>query len=239
MVIAAVAPAFATDYTPIDYPGSVETFAEGIDGNNVVGYYDDGIVYHGFLFDGSSTGPSTIPWGSGGLCPSVISGTHIVGAYDDYAQAGQHGFVYDGSTYKTLDDPLANGGENVAYGISAGRIVGRYVTDGNFPRLSLRRCDVHTIDYPNRQLALPWEHSSVESMAIRSLETIVTLQAHSSPSPTTERPLKTCTVRTARSDYMRATYRATELLGHTETADSSTTASLSKRSTFLRPSLRT
>ena len=39
----------------------------------------------------------------------------------------QHGFLYNGSTYTTLDDPLAiaNGGTN-AYGVSGNNIVGTY-----------------------------------------------------------------------------------------------------------------
>ena len=37
-------------YTTIDPTGSINTYVTGIDGNNIVGYYEgSGGVYHGFL----------------------------------------------------------------------------------------------------------------------------------------------------------------------------------------------
>ena len=44
--------AFAT-YTTFDVLGATSTYAYGIDGSNVVGYYYAG-GYHGFKYDGSS-----------------------------------------------------------------------------------------------------------------------------------------------------------------------------------------
>ena len=59
-----------------------------------------------------------------------ISDGKIVGTYED-SKANFHGFVYDGNTYTTLDDPLENQQANAqkvtyATGISAGEIVGYY-----------------------------------------------------------------------------------------------------------------
>ncbi|HKI69206.1 MAG TPA: hypothetical protein VKA67_06435 [Verrucomicrobiae bacterium] len=59
-----------------------------------------------------------------------ISGTNIVGTYDD-SSGDTHGFLYNGSTYTTLDDPLAApflffGKRTYAQGISGTNIVGYY-----------------------------------------------------------------------------------------------------------------
>ena len=53
-----------------------------------------------------------------------ISGNNIVGYYIDATGFG-HGFLYNGSSYTTLDDPLATG-VTAAYGISGNNIVGVY-----------------------------------------------------------------------------------------------------------------
>src|SRR5262249_41418957 len=53
-----------------------------------------------------------------------ISGSNIVGTY--FAASANHGFLYNGSTYTTLDDPLGTGG-TIATGISGSNIVGFYV----------------------------------------------------------------------------------------------------------------
>ena len=37
------------DYTTLDVPGATDTFLIGIDGGNIVGYYEDGSGSHGFL----------------------------------------------------------------------------------------------------------------------------------------------------------------------------------------------
>lgn len=54
--------------------------------------------------------------------PHGISGNNIVGEYSD--SSGIHGFLYDGSTYKTLNVPGANA--TVCEGIDSGNIVGYY-----------------------------------------------------------------------------------------------------------------
>jgi len=58
-----------------------------------------------------------------------ISGGNIVGSYYD-SSITRHGFLYNGSTYTTLDDPL--GRETFPQGISGGNIVGYYF-DSSFP----------------------------------------------------------------------------------------------------------
>jgi hypothetical protein len=64
-----------------------------------------------------------------GTYPLGIDGGNIVGYYAD-SSGNSHGFLYNGATYTTLDDP--NGiGSTYAQGISGGNIVGWYV-DANY-----------------------------------------------------------------------------------------------------------
>jgi hypothetical protein len=64
--------------------------------------------------------------GSWGTIADGISGNNIVGIY--YNSSGTHGFLYDGSTYTTLDDPL--GQDTYVEGISGNTIVGWYGVPG-------------------------------------------------------------------------------------------------------------
>jgi len=52
-----------------------------------------------------------------------IDGSNIVGTYGD-ASGGQHGFLYNGSSWTTLDMPGAS--ETFAHGIDGSNIVGQY-----------------------------------------------------------------------------------------------------------------
>jgi hypothetical protein len=67
--------------------------------------------------------------GASGTYVNGISGGNIVGYYFD-ADFKTHGFLYDGATYTTLDDPDAAPGTTAATGVSGGNIVG-YYADGN------------------------------------------------------------------------------------------------------------
>ena len=65
--------------------------------------------------------------GAGGTTPNDVEGNRIVGSFLDAAGV-RHGFLYDGSTWTTLDHPNAavpRGTE--AYGISGGTICGTFV----------------------------------------------------------------------------------------------------------------
>jgi len=77
------------------------------------------------------------PLGVYGTYPAGISGSNIVGYYED-ASGTVHGFLFNGSTLTTLDDPLATGTDangfsgTSADGISGSNIVGHYTgSDGN------------------------------------------------------------------------------------------------------------
>ncbi len=138
-----------SSYTTLDDPLGTRTgtLPYAISGNNVVGEYGTTVGGGGqnnaFLYNGSSyTSLYVSPY----LYQSNdkaygISGNNIVGAYfDNPGPFGAedllwHGFVFDGSTYTTLDHPLAgntvNSGEGThALGISGNNIVG-YYTDSS------------------------------------------------------------------------------------------------------------
>ncbi len=108
------------------------TSAQGIDGNNIVGYYSDSSGRnHGFLYNGSTymtlddPFANTIP--GQGTEAYGISGNNIVGQYWDSSGRMSHGFLYNISTsaYTTFDHPLGVLG-NCACGISGSNVVGYY-----------------------------------------------------------------------------------------------------------------
>jgi hypothetical protein len=121
--LAAGGPAKA-GFTTLDVPTATGgTYAWGIDGRNIVGYYTDGTGDHGFLYNGSSYTTLDDPLAKGFTHAYGISGNNIVGDYFD--ATGTHGFLYNGSSWTTLDDPLAPG-DTAAFGINGNNIVGTY-----------------------------------------------------------------------------------------------------------------
>jgi hypothetical protein len=86
-----------TTWTGLSDPQATngETIAEGIDGNNIVGFFQNATGYHGFLYDGTSWTTLDEPLaqqnGSFGTIVTGISGSSIVGWYDD-ASNTVHGF---------------------------------------------------------------------------------------------------------------------------------------------------
>ena len=122
---AAASPSLAITYTTLDYPGSLTTFANDIDGNNIVGAYRDSLsIFHGFLYNGATYTTLDYP-GSLSTFAFGIDGNNIVGFYT--GPSGGHGFLYDGTTYTALDYPLVTGVTN-AFGIDGNNIVGAYTT---------------------------------------------------------------------------------------------------------------
>jgi len=104
---------------PLGAPHSAQAF--GISGNNIVGYYTGSIgSNHGFLYNELTSTYTTLddplashsppqPGYAFGTSAYGISGNNIVGSYIDYIDSSfnSHGFLYNGSNYQTLDDPLA------------------------------------------------------------------------------------------------------------------------------------
>ena len=99
-----------------------------------------------------------------------IDGSNIVGSYTD-ATTKPHGFLYNGSTYTTLDDPLGTQG-TIAYGISGSKVVGTYYdATGNGQGFLYDGSSYTTIDDP---LAVGVENDAIGI----SGNTIVGLYGH-------------------------------------------------------------
>ena len=133
-------------YTTLDVPGASSTYAVGIDGSNIVGYYSNGSDYHSFSYDGSTYTTLGVP-GATSTYAYGIDGGNIVGLYSD--AGGTHGFSYDGTTYTTLDAPGAI--DTRAYGIDGNSIVG-YYNDGSGYHGFLATLDGTAVPHPRRSL---------------------------------------------------------------------------------------
>jgi hypothetical protein len=125
-------------FTELEYPGVPfgSTYANGIEGANIVGaYWDTNNVSHGFLLIFNATNWSTLDapgasTASGqGTTAFGISGTNIVGNYTDI-NGVEHGFLLSGTNWSTLDDPSGSGSVTSAQAISGANIVG-YYNDGS------------------------------------------------------------------------------------------------------------
>jgi len=115
-------------YTKLNVPDSCNTYAYGIDGNNIVGTYRKVGVsndYYVFLYDITTSTYTILPDSPVSYYPGVvdIDGNNIVGCYKD---DDHHGFLYniDSKTYTTLDVPGSD--YTHAYGIDGNNIVGYY-----------------------------------------------------------------------------------------------------------------
>jgi hypothetical protein len=119
------------------FPGATEVL--GISGNLVVGYDNnaEGFVYNGtsFTYYRDPLAATTGNFASYGTVAYGVSGNKVVGGYYD-TNGIVHGFVFDGSTYKTLDDPSANKTTifqgTLALGFSGNKIFGQYNNPGGF-----------------------------------------------------------------------------------------------------------
>jgi hypothetical protein len=135
-----VTPATGFTYTPLNYPGALETFANGVSGGKIVGHYDNAVgQYHGFIYDGNKYASLDFP-SSLSTVPIDIDGNNVVGYYVDSNDSQRHGFLYMDGIFSTVDDPSTGNTFNgcMATGISGTNIVGNfsgppsgYVFDGS------------------------------------------------------------------------------------------------------------
>ena len=123
-------------FTTLDAPlGTQGTFADGIQGDKIVGvYYDGSGNGHGFIYRIHLKTWTTLddPLAVGQSANFDISGNDIIGPYLD-SQNNWHSFLYNGRTWTTLDYRLAAPGPNGgtwASGNQDNNIVGYYV-DGS------------------------------------------------------------------------------------------------------------
>ncbi len=109
--------------TNLNYHGEGSTRIRGIDGSNIVGFYNEPTI--NFIYNMQSKVYTML--NLQGFVQSV-SGSNIAGFYGD--SSGEHGFIYNLSTqsYTTLNYPGAISSTR-AYGISGNIVAGKY--DGN------------------------------------------------------------------------------------------------------------
>lgn len=96
-----------SSYRFLDYANAIETQAYGInDHGKVVGYYYSGSLGgHGFVYDMATDvyTPVNVPGASRTFARGINNYNVIAGTY--YDSMGEHGFIFDGTTYKTIDFP--------------------------------------------------------------------------------------------------------------------------------------
>ncbi len=94
-------------YSTILPPGGLLSSALDIQGNRIVGYFDDAKGSYGFLYDGVSYTTLNHPSAVKGTIAAGVDGNNIVGWYLD-AKNRPHGFLFDGSNYTTIDIPTVS-----------------------------------------------------------------------------------------------------------------------------------
>lgn len=124
----------APEYITVDYAGATGTSLCGVSGDYAVGNYVDSYgASHGFKYTISQPNFTAINVDSGDISnvdagstqAYGISGNKIAGSY---TVAGvTHGFVYDGTNYRTVD--VASADSSIVHGISGNYAVG-YSTTG-------------------------------------------------------------------------------------------------------------
>jgi hypothetical protein len=134
---------YQTFNDPKSSPGINGTFAMGVSGGNIVGYYYTGVNSittgpkpHGFFYNGKTYITLDDPVAGAGFEQGTqangIDGGNIVGYYQDVDDVF-HGFLYNGATYTELDDSVAFAGPHYGTfvtGISGTGIVGYYYDEG-------------------------------------------------------------------------------------------------------------
>jgi len=140
IALAAGAPPLrAQTWSSFNYPGAINTQANGISGTSIVGDYYSSFsptIEHGYLYNGSTFTSFDDPLagtfnGQGTLATAIAANGNIVGYY--IASSGvSHGFLKIGNSYQTLDYPGVID-DTYAYGISSttGNIVGTYTDSSN------------------------------------------------------------------------------------------------------------
>ena len=128
---------FASPYsfTTVDDPLGVApyfAFADGIEGDLIVGQYvDSGGVPHGYVYDDRDQTWTTLddPLADGYSVNTDIADGKIVGFYGD-SEGNYPSFVYDGTTWTTINHPLAapgpDGGTS-AWGVNRDKVMGSYL----------------------------------------------------------------------------------------------------------------
>jgi hypothetical protein len=121
-----------TTFTELTVPGAANgATAEGIADNIVVGsYYDASYNQHGYAY--GPGGYITLDDPDSGVTSTTVhgtDGTRVVGSSSGFSGV-YTGFVYNGTTWTDVSDPLGVNGTQ-AFGVSGNNIVGYYI-DGSY-----------------------------------------------------------------------------------------------------------
>jgi len=111
-------------FTDIFVPGSTQTGALGIDGSNIVGFYQgQGFTTRGFLYNGSTFTDIVNTSGANKLTTVArgIDKSNIVG---DYIFNQFRGFLYNGLSFTEISPPSSS--QAACFGIDGSNIVGFY-----------------------------------------------------------------------------------------------------------------
>jgi hypothetical protein len=135
--------AVAADWITLDMPGAANSSVEGIDGDNIVGYYDNGdrSATHGFIYNITANTWTTLdmPSATSTFLTGIDKGV-IVGNYDmNNNPEIKHGCVYNRTIWTPLDMPGS------AYtwiaGIDGDNMVGIGMdSSGRFPSFIYNKC---------------------------------------------------------------------------------------------------
>jgi hypothetical protein len=143
-------------YSTLDFPSSPnthvdDTYAQGISGNTIVGWYSVSGVQggdHGFIYN-----DLTKTWTRLDVAPNYytdaegISATNVVVGYYGQGSTIAYGFEYNGS-YTILSDPLATDG-TYAEGIYDSNVVGYYKNGSGVHGFRYDGSTYTTLDHPN------------------------------------------------------------------------------------------
>jgi hypothetical protein len=120
------------NWDTLEYPGAATTEVYGIEGERIVGKYNDADGDdHGFVYDPTSNSPWTQVDYPGAIETAVtgVSGDHLTGYYIDASANTIFGFQYDTTDWNQLEFPGADATAAVA--ISGNTILGNYYYDAD------------------------------------------------------------------------------------------------------------
>jgi hypothetical protein len=139
VVVAALTPlAWGQAFRQVDHPAAGpngRTWLHGIDGGKSIGEYvnDDTGARGSFIYDLATETftPVSFP-GATSTTLSAIGGGRVAGTYRGDA-LGEHGFVYDGSTFTSIDFPIdVSGSMARPSAVDAARVAGTHHQAGGF-----------------------------------------------------------------------------------------------------------
>jgi hypothetical protein len=148
-------------YTTIDFPSASSTWAYGISGSTIVGEFRDSSGgYHGFVTYPGGSGPYFVTMFKGLNAPSGVSGQTYAWGIDGGNVVGYcqnkfgiywySGFLYNGSAWTTLNDPLvAPGFSTCPQAVSGNNVVGCYETPNGWHGFLYDGSSYSTLDDPS------------------------------------------------------------------------------------------